>query len=62
MQLLQKKLMKINFVEIVSFRKKEKPNNTKKKQLKEDILKKTNIIFLKVEKEFLMLSIAKRFQ
>ena len=54
--------MKINFVEILRFRKKKTPNNTKKKQLKEDILRKTNIIFLKVEKEFLMLLIAKRFQ
>ena len=54
--------MKIKLVEILSFRKKAKPNKRKKTQLKEDILKKAYINFLKVEKEFLMLLIAKCFQ
>ena len=48
-------------VEIFNFRKQVKPKNSEKKQQKKMFLK-TYIIFLKLEKEFLMLLIAKYLQ
>ena len=48
-------------VEILNFREKVKAKNPEKKQMKKMFLK-TFIIFFKVEKEFLMIVIAKYFQ
>ena len=48
-------------VEVLNFKKKAKLKGPEKKQQKKMFLK-TYIIFLKIEKEFLMLLIAKYFQ
>ena len=49
-------------VEVLNFKKKAMPKSPEKKQQKKTFLKTYIIIFLKVEKEFLMLLIAKYFQ